>query len=84
MQTHDVYMGLAGLTQCRCYSPTVLLIFVQHGVTLSLRERVGQALLSGDAHHLQLFQWCIFVFQEPNLCVVRTHTIAQQANRLQR
>ena len=51
---------------------------------LSQRERAGQVWLSSDAHRLQLFQRRILVFQEPNLCVVRTHTLAQQANRLQR
>jgi hypothetical protein len=52
-------------------------------LTLSLRERAEQELLSGYTNGLQLFQRRIFVLQEPNLCVVRAHPIAQQANRLQ-
>jgi|GEM_PF-6875406 hypothetical protein len=32
-------------------------------LTLSLGERAEQALLRSDAHHLQLFQGSIFVFQ---------------------
>ncbi len=58
------------------------MVFLQAIVPKPWRYVCNKAL-SGCTYRLQLFQGRVLILQQTNLRVVRTHTLAEQANRLQ-
>ena len=92
MQCRQRLSDLAWLSAApRCCARLVTLASLARGNLVFLQailfrkpwRYVCNKQLSGYAHRLQLFQGRILVLQQTNLSVVRTHTLAEQANRLQ-
>ena len=92
MQYSQRLSDLAWLSAApRCCARLVTLASLARGNMVFLRVigfpkpwRYGcNKALSGCTYRLQLFQGRVLILQQTNLRIMRTHTLAEQANRLQ-